>query len=181
MGVPRDPCFLAAALLATGLIACDRPARDDGNAGGLVAEWTGSDTGRMAGPARAEWCDSLRMLEIRAIQGDSGLAIAVFPDSLPRADSYPMLPPDRADSTPPSAAAALRWFAETSIKGFQSDSGHVVLERADGRITGRFQAAMRSINDEMRLDVRGSFREVRVVPATRGCVRRPPAAPPDTV
>jgi hypothetical protein len=71
----------------------------------------------------------------------------------------------------------LRWFAETAIKGFQGDSGYVVLERADGRVSGHFEAAMRSVNDEMRLDLQGSFRELRMVPAARGCVARGPAQP----
>ena len=31
---------------------------------GMTADWTGSDTGRMSAPARAEWCDSLGVLEI---------------------------------------------------------------------------------------------------------------------
>ena len=146
----------------------------------MTAEWTGSDTGRMAAPARAEWCDSLGMLEIRAIHGDSGLALAVYPESLVRPDSYPVRPPDRADSSAPASAIAMRWFAETSIKGFQGDSGHVVVEQAGDRLTGHFEAAMRSINDPTRLDLRGRFRQLRVVPAGPGCSTRrpPPPAPP---
>ena len=146
----------------------------------MVVEWSGSDTGRIMAPARAEWCDSLRLLEIRVVHGDSGLAVAVYPVTTPRPDSYPVRPPEDADSAPPASAVALRWFAETAIKGFQSDSGLVVLERADGRVSGHVTAAMRSVNDGMRLDLRGVFRDVRIVPATRGCVTRPAAQPPDT-
>jgi hypothetical protein len=134
----------------------------------------------MVAPVRAEWCDSLRMLEIRALQGDSGLAVAVYPESTVQSDSYPVLLPDRADSSPPSSAVALRWFAETSIKGFQGDSGLVVLEQSDGRVSGHVEAGMRSTNDPMRLVLRGAFRDVRIVPAVRGCVSRPAAEPADS-
>jgi hypothetical protein len=174
---------LIAALAAVWAAGCNRPSDTGERAGGIVAEWTGSDTGRLVAPAWAEWCDSLGMLEIRAIHGDSGLALAVYPDSVVRADSYPVHPPARADSLAPSSAVALRWFAETAIKGFQGDSGRVVLERADGRVTGHFEAAMRSINDEMRLDLWGTFRDLRVEPARAGCVPRrpvPPAPPADS-
>jgi hypothetical protein len=169
--------FLMTALAALCIVGCDRPSSSGEGTGAMVAEWTGSDTGRLVAPARAEWCDSLGMLEIRAIHGDSGLAVAIYPESLVRPDSYPVRPPDSADSVPPASAVALRWFAETAIRGFQGDSGQVVLERTDGRVTGWFEAAMRSVNDDMRLDLRGSFRELRIVPAARGCVARRPAAP----
>ena len=172
--------LLISAFAAAGLIACDRPSGSGEGAGGVVLEWTGSDTGRLVAPARAEWCDSLRLLEIRAVHGDSGVAVAVYPVTTARPDSYPVRPPDEADSAPPASAVALRWFAETSIKGFQSDSGLLVLERTDGRVSGHLTAAMRSINDEMRLDLRGSFRDVRIARASRGCVSRPAAQPPDT-
>jgi hypothetical protein len=172
--------LLLAGLTAVWSAACDRPSAGGEGAAGLVAEWTGSDTGRLAAPARAEWCDSLGMLEIRAIRGDSGLALAVYPESLVRPDSYPVRPPDRADSSAPAAAVGMRWFAETSIKGFQGDSGYVVLEQTEGRVTGRFEAAMRSVSDPMRLDLQGAFHGIRVVPAGPGCVTRrsPPPAPP---
>ena len=166
--------LLITAIAAAGLAACHRPSGSGEGAGGIVVEWTGSDTGRIAAPARAEWCDSLRLLEIRAVRGDSGVALAIYPVSTARPDSYPVRPPQDADSLPPASAVALRWFAETSIKGFQSDSGLLVLEGDGGRVSGQVTAAMRSINDEMRLDLRAAFNDLRVVPAARGCVARPP-------
>ena len=172
--------LLLAATAALWCAACDRPSRAEEGGARLVAEWTGSDTGRIIAPVRAEWCDSLRMLEIRAIRGDSGLALAVYPTGPVRPDSYPVLPPARADSAPPSAAVVLRWFAETAIKGFQGDSGSVVLERADDRVSGFVEATLRSVNDGMRLDLRGTFRDVPVRPAERGCVSRPPVPPADS-
>ena len=135
----------------------------------MVVEWTGSDTGRLVGVLRVEWCDSLGMLEIRGIRGDSGIAVAVYPEDSVRSDSFPVVAPELAVSRRPSAAVALRWFAETAVKGFQGRSGYVVLERERGEVSGRFQTAMHSINDGMRLDLIGSFREARIVPAARGC------------
>lgn len=168
---------LAGALCAAG---CSRPGSPETAQPGLVAEWTGSDTGRIVAAARAEWCDSLGLLEVRAIHGDTGLALAIYPVGAARPDTYPVLLPARADSVPPGAAVVLRWFAETAIKGFQSDSGTVVLERADDRVSGHFEAALRSINDPMRLDLRGDFRDLPVTPPERGCVSRPPAEPADS-
>jgi hypothetical protein len=144
-----------------------------------VAEWTGSDTGRIVAPVRAEWCDSLRLLEIRATQGDSGLAVAVYPAGAVGPDSYPVARPDQAHPAP-SAAVALRWFAETAIRGFQGDSGAVVLERADDRVSGTLEAGLRSITDGARLTLLGTFRDVPIVPAARGCVSRPPVEPADS-
>lgn len=160
--------------------ACSRSSASDGAAARLEADWTGADTGRIATRATAEWCDSLGLLEIRALQGDSGLALALYPGGPVRPDSYPVRPPDAADSAPPAGAVALRWFAETAIKGFQGDSGAIVLERAGGRIAGRFHAALQSVNDPMRLDVRGTFRDLPVVPAARGCVSPATAARADS-
>jgi hypothetical protein len=147
----------------------------------LEVSWTGSDTGRLAGAAVAEWCDTLRMLEIRAVRGDSGAAIALFPTDRVRPDSYPVRPPAQADSTRPAAAVALRWFAETAVKGFRSDSGGVVVEPAPGgRLSGRFAATLQSATDGSRLRARGTFHGLRVVPSTHGCVPRPAAQPRDT-
>ncbi len=170
-------------LIATAALAwagCGRLTSADRRGARLAAAWTGSDSGRLVAPVRAEWCDSLGMLEIRAVQGDTGLAVAVFPASAPRPDSYPVLPPHVADRATPSAAVALRWFAETAIRGFQGDSGVVVIERADGRITGSFRSALRSVGDTARLDLQGSFRDVPVGPATRGCAPRPATGPGDS-
>lgn len=159
---------LPAVLLAA--VACSRPSQGEAPGARLEADWTGSDTGRIMASATAEWCDSLGVLEIRALRGDSGLALALYPAGAVRADSYPVRRPEAADSAPPGGAVAMRWFAETAIKGFQGDSGAIVLERADQRISGRFHASLRSVNDSMRLDLRGVFRDLRVVPAARGCV-----------
>ncbi len=163
------------------LAACSRPAAPPPERARLEADWTGSDTGKLSGRATAEWCDSLRVLEIRAVRGDSGVAVALYPADSVVADSYPVLPPARADSTPPAAAVGLRWFAETTVEGFRGDSGAVVVEAAaSGRLSGRFLAHLRSVTGVGRLTLRGTFRDLPVVPAARGCVSDRSAEPTDS-
>ena len=167
-------------LLAIGLAGCDRFS-GAGDAGPrLIVAWTGSDTGSMAARVVAEWCDSLRALEIRGVHGDSGLALVLYPRETVRPDSYPVVSPERADSTRPSAAVGARWFAETSIKAFQGDRGEVVVSEAGGQVSGRVRARMRSVNDGSRLELEGPFEGVPVTPATGECVPRPAAAGPDS-
>ena len=78
-------------LLALALAGCSRAPGASGDRSRLAAEWTGSDTGRIAGRAVAEWCDSLRVLEIRAVKGDTGVALAIFPADTIKPDSYPAM------------------------------------------------------------------------------------------
>jgi hypothetical protein len=192
---------LIAAALA-GALACSSGDPADSRAGSLEAEWIGSDTGKLSAPAVAEWCDSLKLLELRAIQGDTGIALVFYPsgsgtrgDSAPRPGSaakpdslapgdsvtpgsYPVIAPERADSSRPSAAVALRWFAETSIRGFRGDSGTVVLEAiGPGASAGRFSAHLLSATEGSRLTVTGSFKGLSITPAPQGCVGRPPQEP----
>lgn len=173
-----------------GVLACSSGEPADSRNGSLVVEWIGGDTGRLSAPAVAEWCDGLKLLELRAIRGDTGIALILYPSgSVTPADSgapgdsvapgdYPVVPPERADSSRPAAAVALRWFAETSIRGFRGDSGTVVLEATGpGTSAGRFSAYLRSATEGSRLTVTGSFKGLRVTPAPEGCVGRPPEEP----
>jgi hypothetical protein len=163
------PAF-ALALVAGG---CSRAESGSSSGPGLTADWIGSDTGRLAASAVAEWCDSLTMLEIRAVRGDTGLAIVLYPVDSIAADSYPVRPPAKADSTPPAAAVAMRWFAETAIEGFRGDNGSVVLDAVEpGGITGRFQANVSSVGSADKLKLSGRFRDLPVAKASRGCVGR---------
>ena len=135
----------------------------------------------VARAAVAEWCDSLRVLEIRGVRGDTGLALAIFPVDSVSADSFPVVPALRADSARPASAVAIRWFAETAIRGFQGENGAVVLETTDSqRVWGRFEARVRSVNDAGRLLLKGSFFDVPIVAGARGCTSRTPPEPPDS-
>ncbi len=145
----------------------------------LEAIWTGADTAALGAPATAKWCDSLRMLEIVAIAGDTGIGIAVYPSDSIASGRYRVRPPATADSLPPAAAVGLRWFSETAVQGFQGDSGEVTLTRTPGGVlSGRFTAAARAIVGNGRLTLTGSFDDLRAIPATRGCSTAP-IPPPD--
>ncbi|MGH7527818.1 MAG: hypothetical protein ACREMX_14065 [Gemmatimonadales bacterium] len=171
---------LAIGLLA-GALACAQSEPRTARGASLEADWTGRDTGRIAAPAVAEWCDTLRVLEIRATQGDSGIALAFYPSGALVSGSYPLRPPERADSVRPGAAVALRWFGETMIRGFRGDSGAVELDRSPaGALSGRFTASMLSTTDTGRLVLRGSFRALSVKSGTRGCTARPARPAADT-
>jgi hypothetical protein len=173
--------LLGRGALALLVVGCGGREPKAGDGPRLELQWTGADTGRMAGPATAEWCEPLQVLEINGVAGDTGIAIALYPRDSIRPDSYPVVPPERADSTPPAAAVALRYFAETAVKGYQGDSGRVLVSvPAPGRLSGRFSASLKSASDGTRLRATGAFRDLRVVPATRGCIPRPSRPPADT-
>ena len=180
----REPLAAVARLVVAGLavVAACSPGGSAGRpAGSIEAQWVGADTGKLAAPALAEWCDSLRVLELRALRGDTGIALALYPaDSLVPAD-YRVVSPERGDSVRPAAAVALRWFAETTIQGFRSDSGSVVLTAAGpGAGAGRFTARLRSSTEGRRLRVSGSFSGLTITPAPPDCAGVP-RDPDDTI
>jgi hypothetical protein len=141
----------------------------------LEARWTGADTATFSAPATAAWCDSLNLLEILAMAGDTGIGIAVYPRDGIASGAYPIRAPAAADSVPPSAAVGLRWFSKTAVQGFQGDSGQLSLVRAaDGALSGRFTTTARAVSGKGQLTVTGSFHELRQRPATRGCSTAPP-------
>jgi hypothetical protein len=143
----------------------------------VSVRWTGADTASFSARAVAEWCAPLHLLEIRAIAGDTGVGIALYPPDTIEAGRYPIRRPDLADTTlPPSAALALRWFSQTTVMGFQGDSGSLMLERRpDGSLGGRFNAGARPLVTGTRLHATGTFHGLRVVPAPSDCVGLPPA------
>ena len=144
-------------------------------AGQLEARWTGADSGKIYAPAAAEWCADRLLLEIRAIQGDTGLALALYAVDSIAADSYRVVEPTRGDSAPPSARVALRLFAPTAIKGYQGDSGKVILERSrSGQLSGNLAARARSVSNGEQIRLSGRFEGVAVMPQERGCASGPP-------
>jgi hypothetical protein len=160
-------------LAMSGLVmaaACSREKPPSAPESTLEVQWVGSDTGKLVAPVVAEWCDSLRLLELRATRGDTGIALALYPADSLSPGNYPTAPPERADSTRPSAAVAMRWFAETSIRGFRGDSGAVsVAATGPGVGAGRFAGRLRSTTEGSVLRVSGSFRGLTVRPAPPDC------------
>jgi hypothetical protein len=141
----------------------------------LEIHWNGSGRGKLSAPASAEWCAARRLLEIRAIQGDTGIALALYPAESLTSGSYRIVEPAKAESLPPAAGVALRWLTQTAVQGFQGDSGAVVLERsAEGLLSGHLRARARSVADAKRITVTGEFRDLTMRPESPGCA---PAAP----
>jgi hypothetical protein len=137
----------------------------------LELQWKGTDRGAFTGPATGQWCGPLRLLEIRSVKGDTGVAVAVYPRDTLVAGIYPIRPPLRAESLPPAAAVALRWAGPTSVKGFQGESGSVVLQRpSGGTVSGRLTAAARSATDTGFLELTGQFRDLAVGETKVGCI-----------
>jgi hypothetical protein len=166
---------LALAIAVIGFGGCNGAASGAAEAGQIDVRWTGSERGRLTGRAGAEWCSRLRLLEIRGIKGDTGIALAIYSLDTLTPGEYPVTNPVRAESLPPAAGIALRWAAQTAIKGFQGESGLVALERArSGKLSGRVTATARSVSDTGVLDVSGTFQGLAVRTPTRGCA--PPAA-----
>jgi hypothetical protein len=151
--VSRGSTRAALGIALLGLAAgCQRSPQGGREGPWLEAKWTGSDTGAISGPATAEWCDSLHFLEVRALRGDTGLGLAIHPRDQLEAGVYPVRASARGDSAAPAAAVAIRWFAETAIRGFQADSGSVVVEEPDtGVYSGSFEANAHSVTDARKL------------------------------
>jgi hypothetical protein len=164
------------------LAACRTWERQQPPIGGLEAHWTGADSGKIAAHADAEWCGERRLLEVRAIRGDTGLAVALYPVDTIVSDSYPVVEPTRADSTRPSASVALRLFASTAIKGYQGDSGSVLLERSSsGQLSGSLTARVRLVRTGEAVRLSGKFEHVAVVAQEQGCTPEPPDTSDDAV
>ena len=132
--------------------------------------WSGKERAKLSGAATAEWCEPRRSLEIHTVQGDTGAALALYPERALAAGRYAVVDPTKAESLPPAAAIAVRWLGQTVVQGFQGDSGSVILERSStGVWSGRFGARARSVADTQRIRLHGSFRDLVVKPAASGC------------
>ena len=167
------------------VLACAKPDVGTRSGSRLTVRWTGADTAAFGASATAERCDTLHLIEIRAVSGDTGLGLALYDSGTVRPGSYPIRLPGGADRAAPAAALALRWFSKTAVQGYQGESGNVTLRRAaNGDLSGTFTAKARSINSSARLGLTGSFDGLRIKPAALGCVPLPPdstASPQDSM
>ena len=168
------------------LASCGWMPQRPAEGGHLEAKWSGPDGGKISAPASAEWCPAKRILEIRAVQGDTGIAFALYPGDTLIAGRYRVADPLKAESLAPAAGIALRWFTQNAVKGFQGDTGTVFLDRSpSGELGGSVAAGARSVIDTQRVSIRGTFQGLTVHPSP-GCVppgkgRRRDAQPSDTV
>jgi hypothetical protein len=173
---PDSPKARALVLLVLSLTACRAPNRPD-DVGHFELRWNGPQAGSLSGPATAGWCAHRKVLQVHAIRGDTGVALAIYPGKALEAGVYRVVDPMKAESVPPAASVALRVLTQNLVQGFQGDTGRVTLDSSRaGRFSGSVSARARSVVDSQRIGLSGTFRDLRVVPDTAGCS---PAEPPD--
>jgi len=155
--VRRTSCVLGAMLLT---------ARCGHGGGGpyLSASWTGSDTGRIAVRAVASWCPVANRLEVKAIQEDVGLALAIYPEVELSSGEFPVFDPGIDTVHRPGAAGVARWFTEKQLQGYQSDSGRMTLARSGDKLQLQFKLRMRSLGGEE--TIRATGRATGLVPGS---------------
>jgi hypothetical protein len=166
--------------------SCRTPPNDREQGAYLDVRWTGSARGKLSGPATALWCSPRRLLEIRTVQGDTGIALALYPGETIAAGRYRVVDPAKAESLPPAAAVALRWLTQSTVQGFQADSGAVELERSGaGVLSGRVRIRARSVVDTQKVSVNGAFERLTAAAGGPECaaaesISVEDAEPPDT-
>ena len=166
-----------AMLLVAWLGACHSGSKGASGAGKLDVRWTGREPGSISAPATASWCAARHMLEVRSIQGDTGLALALYPAETLTAGVYRVVDPPRAESLPPAASVALRWLTPKVVQGFRGDGGTVRLERSSsGQVSGELSARAKSVVDTQRLTISGTFRNLTLQPGPSDCGRAVPSA-----
>jgi hypothetical protein len=137
--------------------------------------WSGADTADFSAPAVAERCDSLELLQIGAVSGDTGIVLALYRSGAVEPGDYPIRAPETARATTPSAALALRFTARPWVLGFGGDCGMLRVRRApEGVLFVSFRAGARAAAGRGRLTLNGSFEGLRVQRAARSCAGEPP-------
>ena len=152
------------------LAACSKAPASAPEGGRLEVRWSGSSTGGLTAPASAEWCGRRQVLQVRAVHGDTGVALALYPGKAVKPGVYPVVDPVRAESLPPAAAVAARWLSKNLVQGFRGDSGQVRLDASgSGRYSGTVTARIRSVVDTQRVALTGTFRDLLIRPDTVSC------------
>lgn len=138
----------------------------------VAVEWAGVVRGKLVAVAAGTWCQADSLLEISAIRGDSGFGIALIePDSV-RPGQHPVVAPSVPVPWRPMALAALRWVTDTAVKGFEANSGNVVITAVVNReVSGTINVRLKQTdtNDTVRLT--GRFTKVPWTSAVGSCGR----------
>jgi hypothetical protein len=165
--VRHAPCIVLLAWLA----ACESGSARTGG-GNLQVRWSGREPGRLSADATAGWCAPRHVLEVRSIQGDTGVALAFYPAETLTAGVYRVVEPTRAESLPPAAAVALRWLTPKVVQGFRGESGSIRLQRSSsGQVSGEMSLRARSVVDTERVTITGSFQGLTLQLQPSHCAR----------
>ena len=150
-GPRRQPILLL--LLAAPIVGC-HPAASRST---LHAAWVGLDTGAVEGAARAVWCPEERRLELTAMENDAGVGFVLYPASTLEPGEYPAFDPGADTVRRPGAAAAVRRFTDAAVRGYQGDSGSLLLRREGKALAGKFGFRLRSLEGTDTLRLTGDF------------------------
>lgn len=144
----------AAVLPALALLAaCGAPAGE----GRLRAAWIGADTGEVSAPATVVWCRDASRLEVTMVREDLGIGFVLYPADTLLTGEFPAFDPGADTVVRPSAAAAVRYFTEQAIAGYQSDSGTITLEAQGSRLSGSFGFRLRALDNLNKLRLTGTL------------------------
>ena len=152
--------------------AC-RPSPDAPKAGQLSVEWQGSHRGHFATAATARHCPETGLVELLAVQGDSGVGLALFPaDSGKLATAtFPIFAGSDLNEPRPGATAAIRWFAGGDLAVFTGQAGRVTLAAPGATLSGTLEVRTQAVSGTDTLRVTGRFDEVPVTRSGAGCGR----------
>ncbi|MFN0177884.1 MAG: hypothetical protein ACKVZ0_03725 [Gemmatimonadales bacterium] len=165
--------FLTLAALA-GLAACRASPGPDavGPSSQLTVEWKGAVNRTFTAPAEGRWCARDRLLEIVASQADTGVGLALaMLDSL-RPGQHPVVSSAVPVDWRPMALAAVRWVNDTAVRGFEGNSGGVVVTTVgpDG-VSGTIDLRLKHHNTPDTIRMTGRFSSVPVGPSDTLCGR----------
>jgi hypothetical protein len=151
--------------------AC-RPSPDAPKAGQLSVEWQGSHRGHFATAATARHCPETGLVELLAVQGDSGVGLALFPaDSGKLATAtFPIFAGSDLNEPRPGANAAIRWFSG-DLAVFEGQTGQVTLVASGATLSGTLEVRMHAVTGTDTLRVTGRFDRVPVARSGAGCGR----------
>jgi len=132
-------------------------------------------------PVSGRWCVGPSRLDIRAVAGDTGLGLVIYPsDSSAMHGDYTVLSPEGRLQVRPSAGVALRWVGKVMVQGWWGDSGSVTLAGGVVRgLSGRGAARLVSgLDPDSVTTLEFEFRGVRIRNDTLCDARTLPVAIP---
>jgi hypothetical protein len=157
--------LLLAALVLTAGFACPwrkKPAISS-TEGTVDLEWTGSTKGHFIASAVGQWCKADSMLEVTAIRGDTGVAIALVTEDTLKPGQHPIVLPSVPVKWRPLARTAIRWIGKAELEGFEGSGGNVhVTELGRNTVSGRVDARLRAGNRRDTLRLIGTFTRIPI-------------------
>jgi hypothetical protein len=162
------------AFLVALVLACRAGRASRGPAEGQL-ELTWRDSARavtLHAPVEARWCAGDTLLELLALQHDTGFGISLLARDSVRADSFPVILGGVYVAKRPYAAAALRTLGATDLKSYVSIWGLVTLSDARRtQVSGNFDMHVAQSGGHDTLHLIGGFNRVLVTPAGLPCGR----------